>query len=212
MGVSGTRTEEKVVALTFDDGPLEWTRPILDVLERHGASATFFVIGRWVDATPDIAKDVTDRGHEIGNHTYNHPNLTMCDDQRIREELKRTNDAIGRACDLLPTQMRAPGGATDGRVTDAVRSVGFRDLIHWDVDPEDWRRNVRSASEIADTVCGRVTAGDVVLLHDGLDPELAAAGLSAQPTVDALASILARLSGEGFRFLAVSELLSIRDA
>jgi peptidoglycan-N-acetylglucosamine deacetylase len=152
------------IELTFDDGPSRHTPPLLRVLERHRCSASFFMRGCEVERHPEIAQAVHRAGHEIGNHSYSHPNLTDLDEEAIRRELTRCNEAIVRVGLPEPRIFRPPYAEHDARVRRVAESLGLS-LQLWDVDPRDWERP--PSHEIVRRVCDAWRPGAVILLHDG---------------------------------------------
>src|SRR5215207_2119020 len=155
------------LALTFDDGPdPRWTPAVLDLLRRHGATATFCVVGQYVAAHPELVRRMADEGHALCDHTWTHDEaLASRTTATLRTELRRTYDAVvsatgGRA----PLYFRAPAGRWNPRVVAEARQLGLRPL-GWSVDPTDWRRPPPEV--IADRVLRGATPGAIVLLHDG---------------------------------------------
>lgn len=175
-----------VVHLTFDDGPSSaWTPEVLQLLRRHRAAATFFLVGREAQARPRLVERIRADGHAVGNHTYSHPRLTGATPQLVAAEIERGSRHLrGRT-----TCLRPPGGNVDDEVRAAARRAGQRVAL-WDVDTADWRRP--GADAIADAVARDVRPGSVVLLHDG--------GGDRSQTVEALRALLPRLSAAGYRF------------
>lgn len=183
-------SDKKRVALTFDDGPHNTnTMKILDLLDKHNAKATFFMLGNRVNFYPDIAKEIVDRGHEPGNHTWNHKDLTTLGEEEIKLEIQRTNDAIQTATSRTPVIYRPPYGA----VNDYVKEAVDMESILWTVDTEDWKS--RDAKQVLLEVQTNVKDGSVVLLHD-----------IHGSTVEAVELILEFLDKEGYEFVTVSEL------
>ena len=194
------------VGLTFDDGPATWTEPILDVLEAHGAHATFFVIGSIAQNREDLLGRMAADGHEIGNHTWSHPSLVRdCDDSQVRDELERTNALLGRILGAPPRLFRAPRYDVDDRVVAIARELG---LTHTrgDVTPPDWREGATSAY-IAAYVLQQARPGIVIGLHDGVASRTAARTASRQATAEAVATIVPRLYERGFECVTASALL-----
>lgn len=154
------------VALTFDDGPdPEITPRVLDFLDGAGVRATFFCIGRRVEAHPDLAAEIVRRGHGIGNHTWSHPNAFACYlPAAQRREIRRTQEAIGRATGRVPTLFRPPAGFRN--------PLTERELYHAGLTLASWTRRgydtvERDPAAILRRLTGGLTAGDVLLLHDG---------------------------------------------
>jgi peptidoglycan-N-acetylglucosamine deacetylase len=182
-----------VVYLTFDDGPTpEYTPRVLDLLARHRAQATFFVIGRSAAAHPELVRRAYAAGHGVGGHTWSHRRLTGLTGARLEAEVGAGNAAIRRATGAPVRCLRPPYATVDAASAQRIRALGLR-LVLWDVDSNDWRRP--GAAAIAGRVLGRVRAGDVVLLHDG--------GGNREQTITALRQVLASLSARGFRFSAL---------
>jgi hypothetical protein len=132
------------IALTFDDGPNPACTPeLLKLLERYGAAATFFVVGRWARACPNLIREIADRGHNIGNHTETHANLTWRPSWRIAEELEACQDSILRALgferDAAPILMRPPFGYRGPQLWSAIRRVGLRGVAMWSLTCYDWK-------------------------------------------------------------------------
>ncbi|MFF0248647.1 polysaccharide deacetylase family protein [Streptosporangium sandarakinum] len=182
----------KCVALTYDDGPGHDTARLLDILARHHARATFFLVGGMVLANADGAlRRMVRDGHELGNHTWSHPQLTALSESAVRAELARTQNVIERRTGVRATLMRPPYGATDGRVAAVARRMGLAQVL-WNVDTLDWR------DRVTPVVARRATAikpGSIVLMHD-----------IHRTTVDAAPRILKELTRRGFVFVTVSEL------
>jgi peptidoglycan/xylan/chitin deacetylase (PgdA/CDA1 family) len=191
-------THNKVVALTFDDGPdPTYTPLILNVLHKNRVSATFFVLGSQVDKYPKVMHWLKKAGHEIGNHGYHHYDLNKLTEQEIYDEIKRTERSILQTTGVLSQYYRPPGGVMTPDVLNAVQSSGY-DIIHWSVDPRDWSLE-RTASVIANSVKNNITSGDIVLFHDG--------GLNQRQTLAALQDLITDLRRKGYTFVTISQLL-----
>jgi peptidoglycan/xylan/chitin deacetylase (PgdA/CDA1 family) len=186
--------EVKCVALTFDDGPVNGTGPLLKILAAHHAKATFFVLGSMVEENPGMLRREVAAGHEIGNHTWNHPQLTIMSSDRIRKQIKSTNDIIRKVAGVKPRLLRPPYGATSRRVSRVARSFGLTQIT-WSVDPQDWKET--TAGPVVKRIKGQTQNGDIVLSHD-IRPS----------TVRAMPRILTSLERRGFTFVTVSELLA----
>ncbi len=191
-------TEERVVALTFDDGPHpKTTDRILDVLAEHDAKATFFVIGKNLRLYGEATVRAVAEGHEIGNHTYSHPSLSHVEKGALLGELSRTEELIEDITGVAPTVFRPPAGVYSGDVCRAATDCGLS-VVLWNIDTRDWTGV--STAEIVKNVMKNITPGSIVLFHDY--------GGSECHTVAALKEILPRLSAAGYRFVTVSELLT----
>jgi peptidoglycan/xylan/chitin deacetylase (PgdA/CDA1 family) len=195
------------VALTFDDGPTDWTEPILDLLALNDASATFFVIGCAAEGRADLIGRILSEGHELGNHTWSHPWLARdCDDERVRIELARANEILEDLTGARPSRFRAPHYDFDARIESIARSLG---LAHTrgDVTPPDWDERF-AAPFLATYVLQLAEDGAIIGLHDGAPPH--AGQSSRQRTVEAVATILPRLKDRGFDVLTATALLDSR--
>lgn len=179
--------EGAVVYLTFDDGPhADYTPQVLDVLARHDARATFFVVGRLARAYPDLIRRIGAEGHTLANHTWNHEDLAGLSRASFDETISRTQAILG---DLATPCLRPPYGSVDAFTREWAASHGLR-LMMWDTGPQDWLRP--PAEEIADHIVQWARPGVVILLHDG--------GGDRSNTVQGLDMALERLAGQGLRF------------
>jgi peptidoglycan/xylan/chitin deacetylase (PgdA/CDA1 family) len=177
------------VALTFDDGPGAHTKRLLGTLAQYQARSTFFVIGQNVANNPQIVRDQVAAGHEIGNHTWSHPDLTQLASDEVSDQINLADEAIEAAVGFRPTYVRPPYGA----LNPSARATIDRPLILWSVDPRDWE--CLDSDHVASYVIENVRPGDVVLMHD-----------VHRTTVDAVPRILDTLAGRGYHFVTVSEL------
>ncbi|MFC5590349.1 polysaccharide deacetylase family protein [Sporosarcina soli] len=188
--IDSTDSTVKRVALTFDDGPdPKVTMQILDILKKYDAKATFFMLGSRVEYYPEIAKHVADARHELGNHTWNHPDLTKAGVEKVRNEINRTSSIIEEVTGVKPTAFRPPYGA----VNKTVRAQTDLPIVLWDVDTLDWKH--RDPEKLLANVKSAVKDGSIILMHD-----------IHQSTADGLDAVLAYLQSEGFIFVTVSEL------
>ncbi len=196
--------DEKVVALTFDDGPWDDTEELLDVLAENDAKATFFVVGNRVgDRASTVQREVSE-GHQVATHTFDHAagsgqsvNLSYMTRDEQREEVSKGFQAIEEATGQTPSLvMRAPGGNFPTEVWSNVEDLIVAD-IRWDIDTHDWERP--GASAIEKQILS-ATPGDVILMHDG--------GGDRSQTIEALKSALPKLKAAGWIFVTIDELLS----
>ncbi|MBP2328954.1 peptidoglycan/xylan/chitin deacetylase (PgdA/CDA1 family) [Kibdelosporangium banguiense] len=179
----------RCVALTFDDGPGPDTGKLLDTLARFGAHATFFVVGQNATYHGDLLRREAAEGHEIGNHSWSHPDLRKLTADQVRDQLDRTDQAIADATGRKPTLIRPPYGA----INDTVRGAVERPMALWSLDTLDWK--FRDSTKVTQTVLDTVKPGDIVLLHDN------------HPTsVAAVPAILSGLKDLGYQFVTVSQL------
>lgn len=195
---------DKVVALTFDDGPHpERTDKLLQVLADNGVAATFFVLGERVELYPDVLQRTYDAGHEIGTHSYDHKDLMKLSlEQVISEQYGKTNDLIEGVLGVRTMIDRPPyGSMTDERAVELGRAQ-----IMWTVDPEDWKEEYKSTDKLVDNIMNgtntglKVGDGAVILSHD-----------IHQTTVDAYDAIIKTLLNEGYRFVTVTQMMQISE-
>ncbi|WP_344452378.1 polysaccharide deacetylase family protein [Actinocorallia aurantiaca] len=184
----------KCVALTFDDGPMEESDKLLQILARYRAKATFFVVGRMVEENPEILHREVADGHEIANHTWSHADLTSLSPEGLRAEIEKTQAVIKQHAGYDATLMRPPYGATNARVASAAKEFGLAEIM-WAVDPLDWQN--RDTALVERRVLAQTRPGDIVLLHD-----------IHSSSVDAVPGILAALAERGYKFVTVSGLLA----
>ena len=182
-----------VIALTFDDGPYpKVTGHILDVLEKNGVCATFFVLGSRIEGHEDMLTRMDELGCEIGNHSFSHADLTRLSKADCQRELSDTDAEIRRVTGHEASVVRPPYGYYNK----TVMSAAERPLILWTVDTNDWRG--KAPGEIADYVIQQAKEGSVILMHD-----------QQTQTADAMEMIIPTLIEEGFRFVTVSELIRL---
>lgn len=187
----------KYIALTFDDGPsAEVTPRVLDILKQYDAKATFFMLGSQLDYHPEIAKLVADAGHEIGNHTEQHQDLTTLGPDGIRQEIKSTSDKINSITGSRPYLVRPPYGAYNENLRNDATNQG-NSIILWSIDSLDWQ--TRNADAINREVQQQLTPGSIVLMHD-IHPT----------TADALPELMETLHQKGYQFVTVSQLLKMQ--
>ncbi|MFI7125111.1 polysaccharide deacetylase family protein [Nonomuraea sp. NPDC050153] len=179
----------KCVALTFDDGPGPYTDTLLAYLAAYRARATFFVVGGNVVTYPRVLRRTVAAGHEIGNHTWSHPDLRRLSPAGVRSQLVRTDRVIQAATGVVPRLVRPPYGAFNR----TVRRQTARPLVLWSVDTLDWR--YRNSATVARRALRWVRPGSVILFHD-IHPT----------TVRAIPRVLRNLAKRGYRFVTVSEL------
>ena len=190
---SRTGLAEPLLALTFDDGPSEWTEPILDLFGAHGARTTFFIVGSSIGGREPILERARAEGHELGSHTFWHAHPAALDDDELREEIRRGASAVGSDAKLV----RPPYGEDPERFDRLAEELGLGPTVLWSVDPRDWE--AADPDMIVGHVLADVTPGAIVDLHDGRRPQPA--------TVAAVEVLLPALRERGFRLVTVSELL-----
>jgi peptidoglycan/xylan/chitin deacetylase (PgdA/CDA1 family) len=205
---------ERVVALTFDDGPNPpYTTQILDVLEKEHVHATFFLVGRAVAAYPDVVRREIHDGDAIGNHTWEHRHLIVMTRTQIHKSLQRTSDAIYHASGMRPNLMRPPFGARDWSVMQVAQKLGYT-VVMWSVPlARDWE--YPPPGTIARRVLPNVTDGSIIVLHDGNRGELCAKWqlpprvCDRSSDIEATKMIVETLKREGYRFVTIPELIAL---
>lgn len=201
FGPTIRRTENsKTIALTFDDGPNPAVTPeLLDVLERHGAKATFFVIGKFAREEAALTREIANRGHCLGNHTETHPSLVFLSARKIQEELSRCDEAIARAAGEVPRWMRPPYGFRSPLLRGIAKERNYSGVVMWSQMARDW------TPQPAEGVIARLQhakGGDIVLLHDG---DHAALRGDRGHTVKAVEHWLPQWRDAGLRFVTLDE-------
>lgn len=200
--VSKGITTEKIIALSFDDGPHpKYTIQILDLLKQYDIKATFFVLGMHAESFPDIIRRQVAEGHEVGNHSYSHVNMRKASKKVIKEEFEKTQDIIYSITNIKPKLFRPPYGNYSDEVIKVVSSDDSS-IVLWTFyqDSKDWSNPGIDA--IVNTTLSKVQNGDIILFHDYVyKPE--------SNTVEALKEIIPKLIEEGFQFVTISELISI---
>jgi peptidoglycan/xylan/chitin deacetylase (PgdA/CDA1 family) len=182
------------IALTFDDGPGKYTERLLNILKENGGKATFFIVGNRASYQKDTLKRMSDEGHEVGNHSYNHPSLTEIDYQEAIDQITITKDIIESTTGKENKLVRAPYGALNSDVKEIAHELNVS-LIHWSLDSYDWM--TRDAQSVYDELISRVKDGDIILLHD-----------IHESTVDAMEMVIPELINNGYKLVTVSELLT----
>jgi peptidoglycan/xylan/chitin deacetylase (PgdA/CDA1 family) len=196
-------TNSRQLALTFDDGPNDpHTLKLLDVLARHDVRATFFMIGRYVQQRPQIAREVAQAGHSLGNHTFTHPNLIFCSEMQTRIQLAECNRAVEDVGGKTPKLFRPPFGGRRPSTLRIARELGLTPVM-WNVTGFDW--DAHSSEAVERKVSRQVRGGDIILLHDGSHRQI---GLDRSHTVAATDRLVGRYKAEGFQFVTIPELLA----
>lgn len=185
---------KKFVALTFDDGPrIDTTGRLLDGLLERGASATFFLLGQRIAGNEDLVRRMQTEGHQVGNHTWSHVLLQKMDRAAVTGEIGRTDALLREILGEGDYWVRPPYGL----LTPEQRTWFTVPLVHWSVDPEDWK--LRNADADVRAVLKKVKPGDIILMHD-----------TVPATVDAAVRIVDALQEQGYTFVTVEELLALQ--
>jgi peptidoglycan-N-acetylglucosamine deacetylase len=192
------QTKEKVVALTFDDGPdVPYTQQILDVLDKYHVKATFFVIGSCAKAHPELLKQIIAKGHDIGNHSWNHEFMKHWSVEKVKKGIIATDAVIKKAGYQKDIPFRGPFGINTDNMANALQQLNKKHVL-FDFLPQDWTKI--SSDQIVHNVMVRMRPGLIITLHDG--------GKRRQQTVIATEKLIKQLQSEGYQFKRVSELVS----
>lgn len=191
-------TNEMKIAISFDAAwGDQYTKQILDILDEYNVKTTFFLVGFWVDRYPDMVKEIARRGHEIGNHSTNHPHMTKLSQTQIIEELKKTEDKIKKITGQRTILFRPPFGDYNDRLIRTCRDKGYY-VIQWDVDSLDWKE--LGVEPVVDRVLRNVKKGSIVLFHN-----------NAKYVTKYLPIILEKLQARGYKIVPISELIYKED-
>jgi peptidoglycan/xylan/chitin deacetylase (PgdA/CDA1 family) len=193
--ITSVHVREKAVALTFDDGPSRNLTKILKILNKYNSQATFFLVSDRIAKHTAWVNDIAMQGSEVGNHTATHLQLDVASSDQIAGELDKSQETIGQILGQKPTLMRPPVGKYNSQVVEAARSRKLAVAL-WSIHSQDTGDG--SAAEIADRVISSASPGDIILMH-----ETGANSLKALPLV------LAGLRAKGYKFVTVSQLLSL---
>lgn len=201
--ISSVETDQKVVALTFDDGPNpEATLEVLKLLQQNHARATFFVLGLHAEDHPALIKDIQFHGHEIGSHGYSHNIRQYNNSEFARSDVQRSLEVIASITGIRPHLLRPPGGFLSH---DLVKYCKDKELTiitwTWEADYKDWK--AANSNLLAKKIVAGVKPGQIILLHDG--------GENRQVMIQALSRALPELSQLGYRCVTVSELLALKN-
>ena len=199
-------TEEKVIALTFDDGPYQpYTGTLLDVLAEKKVAATFFVIGENASRHPELLQRMVREGHQVANHTYHHFDLLKLGRSEVGRELDATSQVIEAATGVKPTAIRPPHGFRDPAVLEAAYERKLS-VVQWSVMSRDWTNP--GVKEIVERTLRQVRSGSIILLHDG--DGVASEAARAQ-SVEAAGMIIETLQAQGYRFVTVDEMQRLKN-
>ncbi len=192
------------LALTFDDGPNDpYTMRLLEVLARHGVTATFFMLGKYVRQRAELALAVKDAGHAIGNHTFNHPNLIFKSQAQAATEIEECERALTDAVGEHSRFFRPPFGGRRPASLRVARSLGYLPVM-WNVS--SWDLKAPSAAYIEKKIISQIHGGDVILLHDGGHETM---GTDRSFTVAATDRVIARYKGEGYEFVTIPQMMQL---
>lgn len=193
-------TKNKMIALTFDDGPSPtFTPQILDILKKNNAKATFFVVAQRAEKLPDIVRRMVYEGHEVANHTYNHPYLNGITEKEFQDELALADKTLIKVTGVKPKLFRPPGGYYNEKIVRVAKEMGYRVVIwSWEQQSRDWANPGTAA--IIRSVLKNAAGGNIVVFHDQ--------GGNRTQTVQALQPIINGLKENGFKLVTVSDMYS----
>ncbi|HVP37045.1 MAG TPA: polysaccharide deacetylase family protein [Terriglobales bacterium] len=199
---------EKVVALTFDDGPSPvWTPQILDALKKAGVKATFFMIGEHVGKYPQIARRVAEEGHEIGNHSYDHHVLIYYKMKDLEREIKDAEKVIKEVTGQTTRYFRPPKAWITNKEKEKIKEMGYETIL-WTLNSKDWV--TFDDKYIVRFLVHNIQPGDIILFHDG-GGVFSTEGGNRSETVKTIPLLVERLRAEGYRFVTITELLRMQD-
>jgi peptidoglycan/xylan/chitin deacetylase (PgdA/CDA1 family) len=184
-----------MVALTFDDGPSKYTPRIIDVLNEYNSKGTFFVVGESIKRNKEILIEMIKDGHEIGNHSYNHKDLTSITEEELYRQIVGTDDLLEIYTGHRTTIMRPPYGSNNEETNKNIN----KPIILWSVDTLDWKN--RNAEIVKNNILNNVKDGDIVLMHD-----------LYESTAQAAEMVIPELIKRGYQLVTVSELTQYRDS
>ncbi|MDD2679630.1 MAG: polysaccharide deacetylase family protein [Candidatus Omnitrophica bacterium] len=199
------KVPEKLVALTFDDGPSpEWTPKVLDELKEAQVKATFFMLGDHVRRYPEIARRVLAEGHEIENHTYDHHVLIYYKMDELEKEIKDAQDTIKDVTGVVPRYFRPPKAWLFSREKKKIEEMGYR-IVLWSLNSKDWV--TFHDKQITAYILKRIQPGDIILFHDS-GGVFTAEGGNRKQTVKTIPRLVKKLKERGYRFVTINELMS----
>lgn len=199
---------DKVVALTFDDGPSPiWTPKVLDELKKAGLKATFFMIGEYVKRYPQIVKRAQEEGHEIENHSYDHHVLIYYKMDELEREIKDTEEVIKNTTGQITKYFRPPKAWLTTKEKKKIREMGYK-VILWTLNSKDWV--TFDDKYIVKYIVHNVRPGDIILFHDG-GGVFTTEGGDRTETVKTIPRLVEKLKGKGYKFVTITELLNIKS-
>lgn len=186
-----------VIALTFDDGPSEYTQSILDLLTQYGGAATFCVVGNRVSNFEDEIRAIAAQGSEIATHTWSHKKLTTLSRSEIERQIKQAVEAVQKIADVPVRFIRPPYGSVNDKVRSVAKGLGMP-VAMWSIDTEDWR--TMSARKTEAAILENVKNGSIILMHD-----------VHEPTARAMQRVIPALAERGYQLVTLSELFALRE-
>ena len=189
--------DKKTIALTFDDGPHpKETNQVLDVLKKYDVKATFFIAGKHANWYSKPLIRASEEGHEIGNHTFNHPDISNLSKSELEEEIIKCEEILVKLTGKKPTLFRPPYGSYRKETLEEIaKKYNYKIVLWTTVDARDWQNP--GADKISDTIINNAKNGDIILLHD----------YATDNTVEALEILIPKMIEKGYKFVTVSELI-----
>lgn len=192
-------SHSRAIALTFDDGPHpQYTKELLQVLDRYKIPASFFLLGVCVERFPYLARDIYERGHWIGLHGYHHHSFPFLKSESLKQSLEKSQEAISLACQIKPENLRdvrPPNGFFTPKTLRLLKQWNYRPVM-WSVVPEDWERP--GVSVAVERVLRQVGNGSLIVLHDG--------HCGGQDVAQTTAQLIPQLLGQGYHFVTIDQL------
>lgn len=193
-------TDQKLVALTFDDGPTQRVEPLLALLREKDVRATFFLVGAEIEKSPQLARDIVQAGHQVGNHSWSHKRMVFITPAFARAEIEKTDAAIRNTGYVDNIAFRPPYGKKLLVLPWVLRQQGKRSIT-WDVEPETDDKTAQSSQLIAQAVLAQAKPGSIILLHP----------MYSDKALDALPAVIDGLRQQGYQFVTVDGLLAAAD-
>ncbi|NMB26439.1 MAG: polysaccharide deacetylase family protein [Tissierellia bacterium] len=194
LPIYSVETGEKKLAISFDAAwGDEFTLEILNILDKYDVKSTFFLVGFWIDKYPEHVKEIYNRGHDVGNHSTNHPYMTKLTEEQILKELNDTGNKIKKITGEKPNLFRPPFGDYNDRLINICKGNDYY-VIQWDVDSLDWKE--LGVQPVVDRVTRNVKDGSIVLFHN-----------NAKYILEYLPMVIERLQNEGYEIVPISQLI-----
>lgn len=198
QAISSVSIKEKYVAITFDDGPTDFTNKVLDLLDIHGHKATFFCVGNRIESNPEIIKRIVKEGHLVGNHTYSHSkHIGFKNTKGLIGELIQTDELIKNHTGAYPKYFRPPYGVTNPNIMRAIRKTKH-EVIGWNIRSLDTM--LEDEDKIFNRIIKQLSPGSIILLHD-----------TSEKSINVLVRLLFYLNENNYRSLTVEELINLES-
>ncbi|MCT2537666.1 polysaccharide deacetylase family protein [Aquibacillus koreensis] len=200
--INEVETDKKEVAITFDDGPnTTYTPQILDIFEAVSGQATFYMIGEQMKKHPEVVKDVLEKGHEIGNHTYSHPFLTKLHKDDAFQEVDMTDKLIEEMTGKKPKTFRPPFFDFNEETASIIDTFGYKTIAAMNVGAQDWEQP--GVNQIVSESRKHIKPGSIFIFHDGFEER--------SQTVEAVRILVSELKEQGYELVTISKLLGLSE-